>query len=237
MTDLSTLQAMGGVRNESFVVGGARYALSPSWSLGARIGMQWDTDLGPRLRDSTLSGTYLAVNRSDFVVRIRPGISLPTGTSPQGLGVLPGASKSVDPRIGGDVVYGGTWLVSLSVDARVPIYEGPDERRQGSFGSVGVRGARRISDKAVPWLGISAVGATQDSRGSGDFGEVSVVAGSVYNINEFWSLNAQLRAPVWTSTNALPYAFAAGLGVARVIEFGGEEEMDDGHHAGDGHGH
>lgn len=236
MTDLSSLQAMGGARNETFLVGGARYALGAAWSVGANIGVQWDSDLGPRLRDASLSGTYLAVNRSNLVVRLRPGLSLPTGTSPQGIGVLPGASKSVDPRLGGDVVYGGTWLVSLSLDARVPVYEGPDERRQGTFGSAGVRGARRVSDKAVPWVGLSAVGSSNDSRGSGEFGELSLVAGSVYNVNEFWSLNAQLRVPVWTSADVLPYRFAAGLGVARVIEFGGEE-MEDGHHAGDGHAH
>ena len=228
---------MGGVRNETFVVGGARYALGSAWSVGANIGMQWDTDLGPRLRDASLSGTYLAVNRSNLVVRLRPGLSLPTGTSPQGLGVLPGASKSVDPRLGGDVVFGGTWLVSLSLDARVPVYEGSDERRQGAFGSVGIRGARRISDKAVPWVGLSAVGSTQDSRGSGEFGELSLVAGSVYNVSEFWSLNAQLRVPVWTSASDLPYRFAAGLGVARVIELGGKNELGEGHPAEDVHEH
>ncbi len=236
MTDLSALQAAGGVRNETFVVGGARYAWNESWSLGARLGLQYDTDLGPRLRDGTVSGIYVAVNRSDLVVRVRPGLSLPTGTSPEGLGVLPGASKSVDPRFGADVVYGGTWLVSLSVDSRVPVYEGSDARRQGAFGTAGVRAARRVSDKAVPWVGLSAVGSTQDSRGSGDFGELSVVAGSVVNINEYWSLNAQVRVPVWTTGAALPYAFAAGLGVARVIRLGAEE-MEEGHHAGDGHDH
>ena len=105
---------MGGVRNETFLVGGARYALDAAWSVGVNIGIQWDSDLGPRLRDASLSGSYLAVNRSNLVLRLRPGLSLPTGTSPQGLGVLPGASKSVDPRLGGDVVFGGSWLLHLA---------------------------------------------------------------------------------------------------------------------------
>jgi len=207
--------------------------VSVPWSAttGARlrVGMQAGDHGGFALRDSNLQVSHLLVNRPDLLLRGRLGASLPLGTLGNALTVAPGATRSVDPTAGLDVVTGGTWLGVFGLEGRVPVYEGSDDVRQGAFGRLDVRGARRVSDRAVPWVGLSTSAQANDSLGSGDFVELAATAGAIVNLAERWGLSAQVRVPVAGAPWPTPYAFAGGIGVSRVLGGEKEEEHGDGH--------
>jgi len=197
-----------------------------------RVGVQAGDHGGFGLRDSNLQVSHLLVNRPDLLLRGRLGASLPLGTLGTTISVAPGASRSVDPTLGLDLVTGGTWLGVFGLEGRVPVYEGSDDVRQGAFGRLDARGARRVGGWAVPWAGLSVSTQAPSSLDSGDFVELAATAGAMFNLAERWGLSVQVRAPVTGAPWPTPYAVAGGVGVSRVLG-GGEAEEE--HHDGDGH--
>lgn len=199
------------------------------------LGAQRQTDGSLDPRDAVVGLNWVAVSNDTLVVRLQPGLNLPTGGIGSGLYFTPLSTASVDPYLVGDVVVGGTWLGALSVVARAPLYDGWDRLRQGPFVRADLRGARRWG-LAVPWVGLSAVRLfpSDPPRAAPDLSELAVTAGSVFNVAPRWSLTGQLRAPLAVSEGAVRQV-AGGLSVRWVVgkpsedhEHGGEDAHDEG---------
>lgn len=188
------------------------------------------------LRDSVLGVSWVPLATDRGVVRVQPGINVPTGSiDADGDGQMyftPLSTSSFDPYVVADAVVGTTWLAGGSVVARAPLYAGWDRRRQGVFGRVDARLSRRIRD-AVPWVGLSAVRQfPSEPVGSvPEFSELAATVGLVVNAGPEWSVTGQLRGPLWTSEGA-ERQLSAGLAVRRVLRRREPEHSDD-----DGHDH
>lgn len=183
-------------------------------SVDLLAGLQRHADGSLDARDALLSASWLAVTKPGIFFRVRPGISIPTG----GLGTLRFTSistSSVDPWIGTDLLLGSTWVGGVSTVLRVPVYAGWDKQRQGLFGRVDLRVARRF-ETWLPMIGVSTVGQGPSSPkgASPSFGEISATAATMFHPHDRWSVTLQGRLPVWTSGTWVP---SFGLAVRTVV--------------------
>jgi hypothetical protein len=196
---------------------GAEVALAERWSGVAWVGAQRHPDGSVDPRDAILGASFVAVDRPDLVVRLQPGLNVPTGGIGSQLYFTPLSTASVDPYLVADAVYGSAWLVGLSTVARVPLVDGWDRLRQGPFLRADLRGARRLG-AFVPWVGASGVRQLpSDPAGAvPDFSELAATAGTVANLSDRWSLTAQLRFPLWAPA-PVERQVAGGLSVRWVI--------------------
>lgn len=199
-------------------IAGIEVPLWPRLSAVAWGGLQRHTDGSLDPRDATLAALWLPVSSPRLTVRLRPGLSIPTGGIGSGLYFTPLSTASVDPWLSADGVYGEAWLASASLIGRIPLYDGWDRRRQGPFLRGDLRGARRLGF-GVAFLGLSAVRqAPSDPVGSvPDFSELAATAGGVANLSERWSATVQLRLPLWASAEATRQ-LSGGLGLRAVID-------------------
>ncbi len=195
---------------------GLTVPLSDQLHLTGRGGVFRNSNGTLTARDGQLGAAWFAVSGAAFTVKVRPGISLPLGGVAAGLEFTMLSSGSVDPVLGVDLLVGGAWMVATSIEGRVTLYPGFDEIRQGPYGRLDVKVARRLGE-AVLFAGISGVGQRRYDNGVGAFAEISPVAGAVLAVSERWSLTAQARVPVWTDTTPHPYFAAGGVGVTRVV--------------------
>lgn len=168
-------------------------------------------------RDATVAAMWLPVLRDDLVVRVQPGVSIPTGGLGSQLYFTPLSTASVDPWLSADMVVGAAWLAGVSTVVRVPVYDGWDRIRQGPFLRADVRGSRRLGD-VVPFVGASLVRQAPSSPvgAAPDFAEVAGTLGTVANLSERWSLTGQLRVPAWVSDGAVRQ-LSGGVSVRAVI--------------------
>jgi hypothetical protein len=174
-----------------------------------------DGSLDPR--DAVAALSWVPVSRDTLVVRLLPGVNIPTGGVGSGIYATPLSTASFDPWLTGDVVVGGTWLAALTAVARVPLYAGWDQIRQGTFLRTDLRGAHRFGD-VVPWLGVSGVRQfPSDPAGAvPDASELAGTAGGVANLSARWSITAQMRVSLLT-TEDLPRQTSGGLTVRAVV--------------------
>jgi hypothetical protein len=183
-----------------------------------------DGELDPR--DAVVGVSWTAVSRDDLVVRLQPGLNLPTGGLGSGFYFTPLSTGSVDPYLTADATYGSAWLVGGAVVARTSLYPGFDRRLQGTFLRADLRGARRLGI-AIPWVGLSAVRQLpSDPVGAvPDFSELALGAGAVVNVSDRWSVMGQLRGALWASDGA-ERQLAGGVSARTVI---GKRRGDDEH--------
>ncbi len=205
----------GGVEAQGIL--GVEVPFSHRVAAVAWAGVQRHADDSFDPRDGTVAALWFPVLRDDLVVRLQPGLSIPTGGIGSSLYFTPRSSASVDPWIAGDVIVGAAWLGSASVVARVPVYDGWDRIRQGPFLRADVRAARRLG-VAVPFVGASVVRQAPSAPvgAAPDFAEVAATAGSVVNLTDRWSLTAQLRVPAWVSDGAVRQV-SGGLSARWVV--------------------
>lgn len=181
------------------------------WSASASTGAWYQGSFNSR--DTVVQANFRALDKPSLSWVVSPGASFPTGSAGKGLAFTPLSSGSVDPWLSTDLVVGGTWLAALSAQGRVSLYDGLDGAKQTPYGTVTLRGARRLGRvDAVPSVGVAASGAVDS------FSELALNAGIVWAPNERWGLSADLRYPL-----VAEYDWAIGLGVRRVF--------------GEGHGH
>ncbi|MFK7926781.1 MAG: hypothetical protein AB8H79_01220 [Myxococcota bacterium] len=166
-------------------------------------------------RDVIASAGWRVMQDDTFTVTVRPGLRLPTGGLAEGLAFTPLSTASVDPWMSADVVMGSTWMLITGVQGQAPLYKGWDDQRQGAYGRADVRGGKRIGTGVV-WVGGSLVGRMKDDRGAGSFTEASATGGALWAVHKRWSINGQLRVPVWTSPHR-PYDVAVGVGATWVV--------------------
>lgn len=179
---------------------------SDRWSVTAQTAVLYNGAL--KTRDSTLGVRARVIDTASMTLRIEPGLSLPTGSTGVGLAYTPLSTGSVDPRLSVDLVTGSTWVLATSANVRVPLYDGLDGQRQGPYGYIDVRGARRLGKPVIPYVGVSAAAATQVDA----FTEFAGLAGAIWAPNERWALGVNARVP-WNAS----YLWAAGLSVSRVV--------------------
>lgn len=198
----------------------------------AWVGAQRHPDGGIDPRDAVVGVNWVPVARPDLVVRLQPGLNVPTGGLGTGFYFTPLSTASFDPYVMGDLVVGSTWLGSLSVVARTPLYDGWDRLRQGPFVRTDLRAARRVGP-AVPWLGLSAVRLfPSDPVGAApDLTELAATGGAVVNASKRWSITAQLRLPLAVSAGAVRQ-LAGGASVRWVV--GRSKHPDTGEGPADG---
>jgi len=200
------------------------------WSAEAGAGVL----LGSRassVMDPALGASWLAARSARALVRLGAAATLPVGNAVSGgLGLAARSTRSVDPRLGVSAVVGATWLGVAQANARVPLYAGGDDLRQGAFLRGELDLARRLGGDWVVWGGASALGNLPDESGGGDFVEVAGVAGALWNINRQFALGPRLRVPVWGGEAGVAYPVAAGL----TLRFVSKGEEEDGAHGHDG---
>jgi hypothetical protein len=185
---------------ESSALLGAEVPLSHRVGILGFGGMQRHADGTLDPRDASLGVSWTPFSRPEYVLRLVAGLNIPTGGIGSGLFITPLSTASFDPVLMADTVWGRTWLASGTLVARVPVYDGWDQIRQGTFLRVDVRGARRIGD-VVPWLGVSGVRQfASDPRGAApDLEEIAGTAGAVANLSPRWSLTGQMRGSLLVS--------------------------------------
>ncbi|MBX2797379.1 MAG: hypothetical protein KTR31_06925 [Myxococcales bacterium] len=204
-----------GIESQALV--GVEVPWSHRASAVAWVGVQRHSDGSFDPRDATVAAMWIPVSEPNLMVRVQPGLSIPTGGIGGGLAFTPLSTASVDPWMAADVVAGSTWLASLGGIVRVPVYQGWDRIRQGPFLRVDLRGARRVG-VTVPFLGLSGVRQMPSAPegAAPDFGEVATTAGAVVNLAERWSLTAQLRVPLVVTEGVLRRP-SGGLAVRAVV--------------------
>jgi len=195
-------------------------------------GLQRHADGSFDPRDAVVAAAWTPVSTPEAVLRIHPGLNIPTGGIGQGLNFTPLSTASFDPFLMVDGVLGRTWLGSTTLIARLPLYKGWDLVRQGPFFRADLRGARRIGD-VVPWLGLSGVRQlASDPRGaSPDFAEIAATAGAVANLSPRWSLTGQARVSL-AVTEGTVRQVSGGLAARFVV---GKAAHDHEHEPGHEH--
>ncbi len=179
--------------------------------------MRWaDGNIDPR--DLLLGVAWQPIYKPALSLRVRPAISLPTGGLGQRVASTPLSSGSIDPALGIDLTAGGAWLGSAVIDARMPLIEGSDGIKQGTFARADARLARRVG-ASVLWSGLSAAGQGKSSEFSTDgFSEAAFISGIVIPPSERLAINGSVRVPfLWGRAPQRPYAVGIGLGVSGVI--------------------
>lgn len=196
---------------------GGELTFAPRLAAVTWLGLQRRSDGAIDPRDAIVGVSWIAVSEPTLVVRVQPGLNLPTGGLGSQLYFTPLSTASVDPTLTADVVYGATWLVGVSAVSRISLYDGWDRRRQGAFVRADLRLARRLG-VLVPWVGTSAVDQLpSDPEGSVPrFGELAATVGTVVNLADRWSLTGQLRVPLWRSSEA-ELQVSGGLSVRWVV--------------------
>lgn len=177
------------------------------WTGGVRL-PSGDADL----LDAWLSVPIRVVDQDVATVRIAPVLSLPlSGLGSSGV-ATPSGSGSVDPGAQADAVFGGAWVGTALVQARVPVLDGRDEVRDGTFvrGDLGV--GRRLTGW-VPSLGVSALRQAPDARGARGYDELAAQATANVSLGRSWGLDAGLRVPI---TEAM-YTVALRVGATWVV--------------------
>lgn len=208
---------------ESSAIFGAEVPLSHRVGVTAIGGVQRHADGTLDPRDGSVGVTWVPISRPEAVLKVATGLNIPTGGIGSGLFITPLSTASFDPLVMADAVVGATWLGSATVVARVPLYDGWDQIRQGAFLRLDTRGARRIGD-VVPWLGLSGVRQlASDPRGAApDFAEIAGTGGAVANLSPRWSLTGQVRASLLV-TDGVQRQLSGGLAV-RVVAGAHEHE-------------
>jgi hypothetical protein len=219
----------GGVESQGMA--GLELAFGHELGILAFAGVHRHADGSFDPRDAVAALTWTPVSRDTLLVRFLPGVNIPTGGVGNGIYTTPLSTASFDPFLTGDVVVGGTWLAGLTGVARVPLYAGWDQIRQGAFLRADLRGARRFGD-VVPWLGLSGVRQLpSDPEGAVPSAtELAATAGGVANLSARWSLTAQLRVSLFV-TDDLPRQTSGGLTVRAVVG-----HPSDAHDHDDDHG-
>ena len=177
-------------------------------------------------RDTVLDVVWMPVAQADKAVTVRAGASLPTGRLGPNISFTPFSSRSVDPHLVVSGVAGGTWLGMVDLEARTPLYAGPDGITQGAWLRGDVRAARRLPRAAV-FAGASSVRVTPASIGTGAFTELAAVAGGAWTPAEDIGLNFQVRVPVYGAPAGTAYDLAAGIGLTWVTGGKGADKDDD----------
>ncbi len=196
---------------------GVEVPLSHRVSVVGWGGLQRQADGALDVRDATLAALWLPISRPDLMLRLQPGLSIPTGGIGTGLYFTPLSTASVDPWLSADLVYGSRWMIGGSAIARVPLYDGWDRRRQGPFLRSDLRGARRVGPGVV-FLGASAVRQAPSAPvgAAPSFSELASTAGGVVNLSERWSATAQRRLTLW-ATEGTQRQLSGGLSARSVI--------------------
>ena len=178
------------------------------------------------IRDANVGVSWTPYWSPEFVLRVRPGLSVPTGGLTNSFLFTPLSTSSLDPWLAVDALAGKEWLFGSALVARTPLYEGWDQVRQGPFLRGDVRMSRRFSF-GVPWLGLSGVRQAPSTPvgASPSFAELAMLAGSVFHPHERWSVTVQLRVPVAVTEGAVN-AVSGGVAVRRVV---GAREVEDHH--------
>lgn len=207
---------------------GAEIPVLPGLAAVTWLGAQRHSDGSLDPRDAVIGAAWTPLSTDTLVLRLQPGLNLPTGGLGSELYFTPLSTASVDPYLVADAVYGASWLLGATAVGRASLYDGWDRRRQGLFGRLDVRGARRIG-VTVPWLGLSIVGQGQaDPVGSvPSFAELALSVGSVFNLGDRWSLTSQIRGPLWRSEQAelqLSGGLSARMVVGKASEEGGHSD-------------
>jgi len=203
-----------GVRMETPVHRSVGVALTLPFQIG---------DRGFGLRDALVTAPVRLVDDPEMVVRVHPGLSVPLGSVQEGAAFRPLSTGSVDPWVGTDVVAGGQWLGMGSVQARAPLYDGSDERRQGLFVRADARTALRLGASVV-WAGASFAHVGEDDQGNGSFQEVAGIAGAMVAAGDSWSVSGMARVPLWIEGGTENYSFSAGLNLQTVLDFSPDED-------------
>ena len=184
---------------------GVEAPFTDRWSVSLRTGAWYGGKL--YTRDTVVQAKLRLLDRPSVAWTLAPGLSLPSGSIGTGFATTPLSSGSLDPWLSTDLVAGGTWLVAVSGTGRASLYDGLDGTRQAPYGSVGLRGARRLGRiDGVPSVGLVAAGAP------GEFGELAATAGMVWAPNERWGLSVDGRYPLVGH-----YDWAFGLSARRVF--------------------
>lgn len=167
------------------------------------------------LRDTRLLAQWTPLAEARATVRLRGGVSLPTGSTTNRFAFTPLSTGSFDPVVGVDGVFGGVWAAAVSAGARLPLYPGFDGTTQGAYGRLAVAGARRLSFGVVS-AGLSTAAQAPSDVREGDFAELAAQGSLVWNLSERWGLSARLRVPLASAPRGV-YTLAAGLGVTAVL--------------------
>lgn len=235
---ISAIGWVGGMSTgvESQALLGAEVPLARRFGVTGWGGLQRHADGTIDPRDAVLTATWTPISTPEAVLRVQPGLNIPTGGIGAGLNFTPLSTASFDPFVMVDGVLGSTWLASTTLVGRFPLYEGWDLIRQGPFFRADLRGARRLGD-VVPWLGLSGVRQlASDPRGAApDFAEIAGTVGAVVNISPRWSLTGQARASI-AVTEGTERQVSGGL-AARVVVGKVAHEPGDEHPPGDEHEH
>ncbi len=199
--------------------------LTKRWSVHALGGVQRFPWGAVAARDALVGARVRLVQEDDLAIALAPRLSVPLGSVGDGLAFNPGSTGSFDPALGGDLVYGGKWLLVLDGQTRVPLYAGADDILQGPFVRGDVRGAVRAGDGVVA-VGTSTVLAWPADDGLGGFTEVAATLGGVIAPFKRHAFGAQLRAPVWT--NGENYRLAVATNWSAV--WGGKKKTEEHKH-------
>jgi hypothetical protein len=169
------------------------------------------------LRDATLGVNLRVLDSAKLSIRVTPAFTLPLGsTTAQLVSVTPLSSGSVDPQLGADLVFGGTWVGAVSAMTRVPLYAGRDGRVQGALGVLGLTLGRRTGP-TVPYVGLSGIGELADSRRENAFFELAGVAGIAVAPHPRWGVRTALRVPAMGLPQRPPYLGALTVAVTGVF--------------------
>ncbi len=166
-------------------------------------------------RDTSLHAVWVPLAQPTHTLSLRAGATVPTGRLGPNLSFTPFSTRSVDPHVQASFVAGGTWLGMVDLEARVPVYAGPDSVRQGAWLRSDLRGARRLG-RATVFAGGSLVEVTDTDTGISGFTELAAVAGGAWTPAEDVGLSLQARLPMWGAPSAAPYDYAVGIGLTWV---------------------
>jgi hypothetical protein len=190
---------------------------------------QWmDGDF--RVRDAIVAGAWRPTKGSSFTLTVRPGFTLPFAGISETVAFTPLGTRSVDPFLGVDVVGGGAWVGAASAQVQAPLVAGRDGWRQGLYGRLDLRVARRFGQDAVVFTGVSGISRAAGQEPNGNLSEVAWMAGGLYAVSKRVGLNMQVRAPVFMKP-ARTYNGAVAFGVTYVA--GKPREPDDADDHGD----
>lgn len=201
----------------TMAAGRVEVPLSAAWAVSAVAGGMRTGPGDIALRDATVGGTWNAVNRADVVLQVSPALMVPLGTVPGNLGSLaPLSTRTFDPLLGLELVAGSGWLFASKLEARVPLYEGDDDVRQGPSTAFHALAARRLGGSLVLSAGGVGFWRMQGSDDAGQILDLAVTGMAVYHLADRWSLSGNLRVPLYGVPDP-PYAVAVGLGATRVF--------------------
>lgn len=191
--------------------------ITPGAALSLATGVFADSGGQLALRDTLLAAGFTPIREPTAVLRVRPGVWLPTGSAVTGLEATVLTTGSLDPALSADLTVGGAWIGLFGMSGRLPVYAGADHVRQGAFGRLDARLARRVGGGAVA-VGASVAGQVDRGAPLDGFTELAALATAVVPLDTRTALEAGLRVPVWTGLRDPTYRAALQLGLTRVID-------------------